>query len=241
MPAAGSSNSDGLDLRRAWLKHGTDTKRLAPNPNVAAIRRMALSTALRPALVCAKTPRLPPRSRSHPVSPGPVETGTPAAATGATLPPMVPCRSARLVALLAAVGAAAIAACSSDSQPVSCPAGQTACDGLCFDLQADPLSCGTCLRRCPTGATCAAGACACPAGGSVCGAAPGACFDLSTDPTHCGGCDSELRPRHLRGLLLHLRLRHHHLPRPGRAVRRHPGRRRQLRQLPERVRRRPDL
>jgi hypothetical protein len=189
VPAARSSISNGLDSRRAWLKHETDTKRLAAESE----RRSdsadgpVYSASARPAVRQNAA-----ASATFPFTPLVAGTGRGGGSSRGDRcyrPPMIPLRSAHLLALLAAVGAAAISACSSGSQPVSCPAGQTACDGLCFDLQADPLSCGTCLRRCPTGATCSAGACTCPAGGSVCGAAPGACFDLATDPTHCGGCD----------------------------------------------------
>lgn len=80
--------------------------------------------------------------------------------------------------------AAALAGCPADDE-TRCPAGQTACGGVCFDLQTDPLSCGGCLRTCPTGAECLAGACRCPAGQQPC---DGACVDVQTDAAHCGAC-----------------------------------------------------
>jgi hypothetical protein len=97
-------------------------------------------------------------------------------------------RSAGLLALL--VAATAGVGCPSSDAP-ACPAGQTLCGGLCFDLQADPGSCGTCLHACPTGAACQAGVCTCPAGQLACGRA---CVDPLTSGEHCGGCDQPCGP-----------------------------------------------
>jgi hypothetical protein len=44
-----------------------------------------------------------------------------------------------------------------DAQIISCPAGQTACNGTCADTSSDPNNCGGCGLTCPTG--CNAGQC----------------------------------------------------------------------------------
>ena len=46
---------------------------------------------------------------------------------------------------------------------LTCPTGQTACGGACFDLTSDPLHCGACNVTCNAGASCTGGSCACPA------------------------------------------------------------------------------
>jgi hypothetical protein len=89
------------------------------------------------------------------------------------------------LALAAVALAVTLAGCTDDEPEVTCPAGQTNCGGVCFDLQNDPLSCGSCLRVCAEGASCLAGACSCPAGDSVC---DGACVNLQTSAGHCGAC-----------------------------------------------------
>lgn len=58
------------------------------------------------------------------------------------------------------------------SNGVCCPPGETGCDGICADLDSDPLSCGACGF-------------ACGAGESCCG---GACVSLSSDASNCGEC-----------------------------------------------------
>jgi hypothetical protein len=84
------------------------------------------------------------------------------------------------VLLVAAVGAG----CSSST--TSCPAGQTACNGVCVDLQTDALHCGTCSTSCIAGASCNAGLCACPAAQpDTCGIQ---CVNKQTATANCGTC-----------------------------------------------------
>jgi len=52
------------------------------------------------------------------------------------------------------------------------------------DFRADPNHCGTCGTRCPPGASCAYGRCACPAGLTLCG---DTCTGLA-DLEHCRAC-----------------------------------------------------
>jgi xyloglucan-specific endo-beta-1,4-glucanase len=68
-----------------------------------------------------------------------------------------------------------------------CPTGESTCgaNGACVDVQANSANCGSCGNQCVTGATCAAGACACPAGQTACS---GACVDTSKDAKNCGTC-----------------------------------------------------
>jgi hypothetical protein len=92
-------------------------------------------------------------------------------------------RSSPLAALAVVI---ALAACTSKKQ---CPQGQTDCGGECVDLQTDTRHCGSCVSPasvCPTGATCEAGECHCPADRQdVC---TGVCVNLQSDPGNCGAC-----------------------------------------------------
>ena len=67
---------------------------------------------------------------------------------------------------------------------LNCPAGQTACSGVCVDAASARDNC-LCGFQCPTGAACTTAGCQCPADQTVCGAA---CASLSTDPLNCGAC-----------------------------------------------------
>ncbi|MCC7105020.1 MAG: hypothetical protein IT307_07740 [Chloroflexi bacterium] len=61
-----------------------------------------------------------------------------------------------------------------------CTSNQTCCpDGTCATLSSDPLNCGTCGRKCPTGAVCYRGSC-CTQRGDTCGAGSRCCGSL-----HC--------------------------------------------------------
>lgn len=64
--------------------------------------------------------------------------------------------------------------------------GCETCGGsACVDLQTDAANCGACGKTCPTSASCANGACACPGGLMDCG---GACVDTMTSAANCGSC-----------------------------------------------------
>jgi len=72
-----------------------------------------------------------------------------------------------------------------------CPSGQSDCAPTapapaCFDTQTSEAHCGGCGAACPAGQVCAAGACACPTGTTLCG---GACVNPQTDGAHCGACN----------------------------------------------------
>jgi len=73
--------------------------------------------------------------------------------------------------------------------PAPCGAGQTACLGVCVDLQRDPRNCGACGLGCGPIGFCEAGRCQgqrCPDGLALCRTG---CFDLRNDPRNCGACD----------------------------------------------------
>lgn len=68
------------------------------------------------------------------------------------------------------------------------PLGCDTCGGAgCADLQIDSRNCGGCDIACPTGATCAAGACMC---GNTEVECTNACADLTSNPAHCGQCEN---------------------------------------------------
>lgn len=75
-----------------------------------------------------------------------------------------------------------------------CPSGQTLCSGACVDTSTDPNNCGFCGQLCPTGSgfECAAGACGCPAGETVCGtrceSRPCYCANTQSELSNCGAC-----------------------------------------------------
>ncbi len=67
----------------------------------------------------------------------------------------------------------------------ACPAGQTACNGICLDTQSSNDNCGACNQACATGAVCTAGMCGCPAGQTTCS---GVCVDTTQSEANCGAC-----------------------------------------------------
>ena len=85
--------------------------------------------------------------------------------------------------------AACLAGCAGSGGGDECSGGKIRCSGVCVDTNADPGHCGSCSgpgHLCPTGATCDAGACACPADApDVCN---GACVDLRSSSENCGTC-----------------------------------------------------
>jgi C1A family cysteine protease len=70
----------------------------------------------------------------------------------------------------------------------TCYMGMTSCNGVCTDMQTDPLNCGACGDQCSPGEPCTGGSCgiACPQGRTQC--RPGECLDLQNDPENCGAC-----------------------------------------------------
>ena len=83
----------------------------------------------------------------------------------------------------AACGGSASAPPSTCGSP--CTGGQQLCGPSCTTLATDAANCGGCGHACSPGATCAGGACVCPAGQATCG---GACVVTSNDPANCGAC-----------------------------------------------------
>lgn len=68
----------------------------------------------------------------------------------------------------------------------SCPAGKSACQGACVDLQINSRHCGGCGSACVANKACVAGLCACPTGFSFCN---GQCVETTADKVNCGGCN----------------------------------------------------
>jgi hypothetical protein len=111
----------------------------------------------------------------------------------------------RLFRFAAAVGVAAVAACSvvnsvddpvpanNDSgtggaTPIGCPEGFEVCSGACVRTDNDPANCGACGTACAENQVCGLSQCltSCPEDMTGC---DGSCVDLQTDPMHCGTCD----------------------------------------------------
>jgi hypothetical protein len=65
------------------------------------------------------------------------------------------------------------------------------CNGVCVDLEADPLHCGACTNPCIPGADCVNAQCVCPTGETQCN---GKCVDLKTDASNCNGCGNVCPP-----------------------------------------------
>ena len=73
------------------------------------------------------------------------------------------------------------------------PIGGTAC----IDPLRNNQNCGRCGNACPAGATCTAGACACPTGQTLCPAFPGGpiqCTDTQSNRFNCGACGVSCGP-----------------------------------------------
>ncbi len=90
---------------------------------------------------------------------------------------------------------------AADGTPsTGCPAPRTQCGNYCTNLTGDPLHCGRCGNRCPTGQVCAAGRCAASENVALPDAVPAApcvspavscgayCVNLTNDPLNCGRC-----------------------------------------------------
>lgn len=68
-----------------------------------------------------------------------------------------------------------------------CAAPRSMCGENCVDTNVDPIHCGACGNRCPTGQSCVSGRCqlVCPTGQTAC---VGRCVDTAIDPANCGSC-----------------------------------------------------
>ncbi len=76
---------------------------------------------------------------------------------------------------------------------VTCPAGQTFCNGTCTDTSIDAQNCGACGNKCPPESTCIDGTCSSPClpGQTSCN---GTCVDISADSQNCGACGRKCPP-----------------------------------------------
>jgi hypothetical protein len=86
-------------------------------------------------------------------------------------------------AVVACEVASAVDYAALDGAP--CADGLTLCNGLCFDLTASPLHCGTCNRACNNFSSCIAGNCECIGTAQRC---PNGCAELLFDSFNCGSC-----------------------------------------------------
>ncbi len=86
-----------------------------------------------------------------------------------------------------ALALAVLAALAGCDRQLTCPSGETDCDGRCVSLLADADNCGSCGNAATDLQVCRAGALACAPGTALC---DGACTDLARDPLHCGSCDT---------------------------------------------------
>ncbi len=68
----------------------------------------------------------------------------------------------------------------------ACATGETLCDAMCVNTNANVAHCGGCGAPCAPGRACVSGSCVtCPTGQTVCGSA---CVTTATDLAHCGSC-----------------------------------------------------
>lgn len=97
-----------------------------------------------------------------------------------------PIRASARNALLVLSGLVLVACSDWDAlRARRCLDGAGLCDGVCTDLAASPLHCGTCGRACGGDEECVEGACVARCEGERCAEA---CVDPTRDPAHCGGC-----------------------------------------------------
>jgi stigma-specific protein Stig1 len=70
---------------------------------------------------------------------------------------------------------------------ITCPNGQSFCNGQCIVTSGDPKNCGGCNQVCASGTFCAGSTCVpgCPPPLAVCSAQ---CVDEQNDPANCGSC-----------------------------------------------------
>ncbi|MHB1845412.1 MAG: MXAN_6577-like cysteine-rich protein [Deltaproteobacteria bacterium] len=92
----------------------------------------------------------------------------------------------RRAPILLALGAALFATLGCPPKPGAvCQSPAKSCGSECVNTATDPRNCGACGAACPSGQSCASGACVCGGGATACGTL---CASLTADPTNCGGC-----------------------------------------------------
>src|SRR4051794_25087274 len=95
-------------------------------------------------------------------------------------------RTARSVGVtLACLVVSLITAGCPNSAGITCPDGQTACNGTCIGTTTDAKNCGMCGRTCPAALACIAGECGCPGALTIC---TDSCVDTAVDRGNCGAC-----------------------------------------------------
>jgi stigma-specific protein Stig1 len=90
----------------------------------------------------------------------------------------------RARALVFAVVASLVAGCPNGAG-ITCPSGQTLCNGSCTFVANDPQNCGVCGKACPGSLICISGSCGCPPEQLACA---DVCVDSKVDPNNCGDC-----------------------------------------------------
>ncbi|AUX39414.1 uncharacterized protein SOCE26_008050 [Sorangium cellulosum] len=72
-----------------------------------------------------------------------------------------------------------------------CEEGETACAGVCADLESSPYHCGACGKACAEGQICEGGECACGEGLEQC---EDVCVSVQSDRANCGECGNSCSP-----------------------------------------------
>jgi hypothetical protein len=91
----------------------------------------------------------------------------------------------RVSLLLSAIGAVLLFVGCPNGAGITCPTGQSFCNGQCIFANSDPQNCGGCGRACPGALACINGSCGCPTGLSNCA---DVCVDENVDGNNCGSC-----------------------------------------------------
>ena len=78
-----------------------------------------------------------------------------------------------------------LAAGCPNSAGITCPPGQSYCNGACITVAADARNCGGCGKICPDTLACIDGSCGCPGGLTECNQR---CIDTNVDGNNCGSC-----------------------------------------------------
>ena len=80
---------------------------------------------------------------------------------------------------------AVVAAGCPNGAGITCPNGQTFCNGRCTYVANDPQNCGMCGNVCPGLLVCVNSSCGCPPNQTNCA---DICVDTNVDPNNCGSC-----------------------------------------------------